>query len=138
MYRSPEVPHGVPLKTGLNVKDAGAARWASGRDGDLRDVWREVQRGGSSDSEGKEVAKGKILTILGKEEVVEYDVEQLSKEIKILGEHWKGAGVQRVAIYLPNGVEYLLTIFGMHPVLSFLSWPNWTDHSSPQPVLSTA
>lgn len=112
VYRSPEVPHGYPLKTGLNVKDAAAPRWASGKDGDIRDIWREVQRGGQKGSDGKEIPKGVIMTILGKEEVVEHGVEDLSKEIGIIGQHLKAGGVKKVAIYLPNSVEYLTTIFG--------------------------
>lgn len=112
VYRSPEVPHGYPLKTGLNVKDAGAPRWASGKDGDIRDIWREVQRGGQNGSDGKETPKGVIMTILGKEEIVEHGIEDLSKEIGIIGRHLKQSGVKKVAIYLPNSVEYLTTVFG--------------------------
>ena len=112
IYRSPEVPHGYPLKTGLNVKDAGAPRWASGKDGDLRDAWREVQKGGKTGDDGKSVPSGLIMTALGKEEVVEHNVEKLSKQISIIGKHLQASGAKRVAIYLPNSVEYLLTIFG--------------------------
>ena len=111
-YRSPETPYGTNLKGGLNVKDAGAPRWASGKDGDLRDVWREVQKGGKTGEDLKEVPAGLIMTVLGKEEVVEHDVGDLSKEIGIIGKHLKEAGVSKVAIYLPNSVEYLSTVFG--------------------------
>lgn len=111
-YRSPESPHGYPLKSGLNVKDAGAPRWASGKDGDLRDVWREVARGGSVGSDGKSIPAGLIMSVFGKAEVVEHKVEELSKEINIIGQRLKNAGVRRVAIYLPNSIEYLLTVFG--------------------------
>ncbi|KAK4544229.1 hypothetical protein LTR36_004439 [Oleoguttula mirabilis] len=122
VYRSPEVPYGYPLKTGLNVKDVGAPRWASGKDGDLRDVWREVQRGGSVGEDGKAVPQGSIMTVLGKEEVVEHGVEEMSKEIDVIGKHLSQAGVKKVAIYLPNSVEYLQTIFacafyGLTPIL---------------------
>jgi len=117
-YRSPEVPYGYPLKTGLNVKDAGAPRWASGKNGDLRDVWREVQRGGSTGDDGKEILRGSIMTVLGKEEVVEHSIADISKEINVIGKHLREAGVKKVAIYLPNSVEYLSTIFGMlHRIL---------------------
>ncbi|KAK3117217.1 hypothetical protein LTR53_001644 [Teratosphaeriaceae sp. CCFEE 6253] len=121
-YRSPETPYGTNLKSGLNVKDAGAPRWASGKDGDLRDVWREVQRGGTTEDDGKEIPAGLIMTVLGKEEVVEHDVGKVSKEIGIMGRHMKDAGVKKVAIYLPNSMEYLSTIFacafyGLTPVL---------------------
>ncbi|KAI7702443.1 acetyl-CoA synthetase-like protein, partial [Hortaea werneckii] len=120
-YRSPEVPYGYPLKTGLNVKDPGAPRWASGKDGDVRDIWREVQRGGSQDADGKTISSGSIMTVLGKE-VVEHDIADITKEINVLGKHFADSGAKRVAIYLPNSVEYLTTIFacafnGLSPVL---------------------
>jgi acyl-CoA synthetase (AMP-forming)/AMP-acid ligase II len=52
------------------------------------------------------------MTVLGKEELIEHEVAELSKEIQILGRHLKESGCRRVVIYLPNNVEYLLTIFG--------------------------
>ena len=113
VYRSPEVPHGYPLRTGLNVKDVGAPRWASGKDGDVRDIWREVQRGGSQGADGKEIPKGLLMTVFGKEELIEHDIDDLSKEIGIIGQHLKKNGAKKVAIYLPNSIEYLQTIFGM-------------------------
>lgn len=112
LYRSQEVPHGYPLKTGLHVKEAGAPRWASGKDGDLRDIWREVQRGGTTGQDGKEVPKGLTMSVFGKEELVDHGVEDLSKEIQIIGKHLKGKQVKKVAIYLPNNIEYLSSIFG--------------------------
>lgn len=112
LYRSPEVPHGYPLKTGLNVKEAGAPRWASGKDGDLRDVWREVQRGGTTGADGKEIPAGVIMTVLGKEEIEEHDIKDLSRQIQIMGRHFKESGAKSVAIYLPNSIEFLLTVFG--------------------------
>ncbi|KAI7211750.1 acetyl-CoA synthetase-like protein [Hortaea werneckii] len=120
-YRSPEVPYGYPLKTGLNVKDPGAPRWASGKDGDVRDIWREVQRGGSQDADGKTIPSGSIMTVLGKE-VVEHNIADITKEINVLGKHFADSRVKRVAIYLPNSVEYLTTIFacafyGISPIL---------------------
>lgn len=114
VYRSPEVPPGAPLKSGLNVKAAGAARWTSGRDGDLRDIWREVQKGGQSDADGKEIPTGLIMTVLGKEELIEHSVEDLSREIGIIGRHLEESRCSRVAVYLPNNVEYLLSVFGMY------------------------
>ncbi|KAK0868150.1 hypothetical protein LTR87_014272 [Friedmanniomyces endolithicus] len=121
-YRSPETPYGTNLRSGLNVKDARAPRWAGGKDGDLRDVWREVQKGGQQGEDGKEVPRGLIMTVLGRDEVVEHDVSDISKEIGILGRHWKAAGVTKVAIYLPNSVEYLSAVFacafyGLTPIL---------------------
>src|ERR1700733_10787110 len=53
VFRSHSAPHGIPLNSGLNVKDPGDSKWARGRDGDLRDVWRRLVTG-SLDREGKE------------------------------------------------------------------------------------
>ena len=66
IYRSQAAPHGMPLNTGLNVKDAGASKWSRGRDGDLRDVWRKAALGGENG------AKGRILTVLGSQKSIEH------------------------------------------------------------------
>lgn len=66
IYRSLAAPHGMPLNGGLNVKDPGAKKWSRGRDGDLRDIWRKAATG------GEDGAKGKLLTVLGSEKVVEH------------------------------------------------------------------
>lgn len=109
-YRSVEVPHGYPLKTGLNVKDAGAPKWTAGRDGDVRDVWREVMKG----LKGSDAASpaSSIMTIYGKDALVEHDLVEITKSINIIGKHLQKAGAAKVAIYLPNSVEYLAAIFG--------------------------
>jgi hypothetical protein len=119
-YRSPEVPHGYPLRSGLNVKDAGAPRWAAGKDGDLRDIWREVQRGGTQGADGKEVPAGLIMSVFGKEELEEHSIAELSKEIGIIGRNLKAAGVKKVAIFLPNSVEYLSAVFGKTQLESYV------------------
>jgi hypothetical protein len=97
----------------LNVKDASAPRWTSGKDGDLGVVWREVQNGGKEAGEGKTVPKGLIMSVFG-QDVVEHDNEEMSKEIGLIGRTFKGKGLQKVAIYLPNSVEFLMTIFGKY------------------------
>jgi hypothetical protein len=103
VYRSTEVPHGYALKTGLSVREPGAPKWTAGRDGDLRDIWREAVNTST---------KPTIITIHGTESIYEHDYTILSKLINIIGSHLQKAGVQRVAIYLPNSVEYLITVFG--------------------------
>lgn len=117
LYRSPEVPHGYSLRSGLNVRDPGDPKWRGGRDGDLRDIWREVRKGGGKNEDGKDVPQGLIMTVFGKEEVVEHEVVELSKEIEILGKHLKENGVKKCAVYLPNTVEYLCAVFGMSNIL---------------------
>lgn len=105
IYRALDTPHGYPLRSGLNVKDAGASKWSAGRDGDLRDVWRATVQG------GEDGAKGLILTVQGKEAAVEHDHGQITSQINTVGRHLQESG-SRVAIYLPNGIEFLVTVFG--------------------------
>lgn len=112
VYRSPEIPHGYPLKSGLNVKSPSEPRWKSGKDGDLRDVWREVCQGGKVGTDGKEVPTGSVMSVFGKEKVEEHDLAVLSRQINVLGRYWRETGEGRVAVYLPNNIEYLLSIFG--------------------------
>jgi acyl-CoA synthetase (AMP-forming)/AMP-acid ligase II len=52
------------------------------------------------------------MTVLGKEEVVEHDIEQINKDINIVGTYLANSGVKRVAIYLPNSIEFLVGLFG--------------------------
>lgn len=112
-FRSLETPYGYPLKTGLNVKEAGAPKWTSGKDGDLRDVWKRAVSG-PVDNDGKPTGEpGKVLTVLGKEDVVEHSFAKLSGEINAIGQHVKAHGQGRVAIYLPNAVELVVALFGI-------------------------
>ncbi|KAL8772844.1 MAG: hypothetical protein Q9209_002189 [Squamulea sp. 1 TL-2023] len=122
VYRSLDTPLGYPLKSGLNVKDPDAPRWAAGKDGDLRDVWRKAVRG-PTDDEGKAAGDaGKIYTVLGKEGVTDHNLADVAKEINSVGEYLVQHEVKRVAIYVPNSMEFLVTLFasafyGFIPVL---------------------
>ena len=112
IFRSLDVPHGYPLRSGLNVKDPGAPKWTSGRDGDLRDVWKRAVSG-PVDNDGKPIGgAGEVLIVLGKEEPIEYSFEKLSGEIIAVGQHMRNHGGSRIAVYLPNSVELLVTLFG--------------------------
>ncbi|KAL9610412.1 MAG: hypothetical protein Q9204_009081, partial [Flavoplaca sp. TL-2023a] len=122
VFRSLETPLSYPLKSGLNVRDPGAPRWSAGKDGDLRDVWRKAARG-PVDDEGKSNGEpGKIYTVLGKEGVTEHNLAEITKEINAIGEYLKQHGAKRVAIYVPNSMEFLVTLFasafyGFTPIL---------------------
>ncbi|KAL8894487.1 MAG: hypothetical protein Q9192_004283 [Flavoplaca navasiana] len=122
IFRSLETPLSYPLKSGLNVKDPGAPRWSAGKDGDLRDVWRKAARG-PVDDEGKSTGEpGKIYTVLGKEGVTEHILAEVTKEINAIGEYLKQHGAKRVAIYVPNSMEFLVTLiasafYGFTPIL---------------------
>ncbi|KAL4728596.1 hypothetical protein ACLX1H_005347 [Fusarium chlamydosporum] len=105
IYRSQAAPHGMPLNTGLNVKDAGASKWSRGRNGDLRDVWKKAADGGENG------AKGRILTVLGSQNVVDHRLDDITRQINLIGQHIAEAGGIRVAIYLPNSIELLVALF---------------------------
>lgn len=128
VYRSPDVPHGYPLRTGLNVKPAGAPAYAGGKDGDLRDIWRRVtgeipiEKGFGASVPAAGIGQGKILTVLGKEEVIEHSISEITKEITVVGAQIQKHGGTRVAIYLPNSIEFLAALFscsfhGLTPIL---------------------
>jgi hypothetical protein len=74
VFRSHSAPHGVPLNAGLNVKDPGDSKWTRGRNGDLRDVWRQVVTG-PVDHEGKSNGEpGKIMTVFGTESIIQHNL----------------------------------------------------------------
>jgi hypothetical protein len=110
VYRSLAAPHGMPLNSGLNVKEPGASKWARGRDGDLRDIWRQVVAGVQEDGPTKG-AKGRILTVLGTEHVTEHSLDTITRQINLIGQHILDQGGNRVGIYLPNSVELMATLF---------------------------
>ncbi|KAI3396113.1 hypothetical protein diail_444 [Diaporthe ilicicola] len=109
IYRSHSAPHGMPLNAGLNVKEPGASKWSRGRDGDLRDIWRQAVSG--TTQEGKPVGKGKLLTVLGAEKVLEHKLDDVTRQINLIGKHIHDQGGVRVAIYLPNSVEFIASLF---------------------------
>ncbi|KAG5978479.1 hypothetical protein E4U55_006168 [Claviceps digitariae] len=105
IYRSQSAPHGMPLNSGLNIKDPGVPKFSRGRDGDLRDVWRKAATGGESG------ATGRLLTILGSENVVEHKMAEINRQINVIGRYVEEQGSIKVAIYLPNSIELLITLF---------------------------
>ena len=112
VYRSQEIPHGYPLRTGLNVKDENAPKWSQGRDGDLRDVWKQAIRG-PPDANGQPTGGlGKVYAVMGKD-TASFELHQLSKEIAKTGEYLRQHNANRVAILLPDSAELLVAFFGM-------------------------
>lgn len=109
VYRSQAAPHGMPLNASLNVKDPGASKWSRGRDGDLRDVWRQAVAGVQEDGPNKG-ATGTIVTVLGTD-VIEHRLDSITRQINLIGQHIASQGGDRVAIYLPNSVELIVTLF---------------------------
>ncbi|KAK4250348.1 hypothetical protein C7999DRAFT_38654 [Corynascus novoguineensis] len=110
VYRSQAAPHGMPLNASLNVKDPGASKWSRGRDGDLRDVWRQAVVGVQEDGPNKG-ATGRIFTVLGTDKTIEHPLADITRQINLIGQHIADQGGNRVAIYLPNSVELIATLF---------------------------
>ncbi|KAI1337515.1 hypothetical protein F5Y15DRAFT_390643 [Xylariaceae sp. FL0016] len=109
VYRGNSAPHSLPLNSGLNVKEPGASKWSQGRDGDLRDVWRRAANGPPEEDGPK--AKGRILTVLGTQKVIEHKLDAINRQINLVGQHISSQGGSKVAIYLPNSVEFIATLF---------------------------
>ncbi|KAG6009943.1 hypothetical protein E4U21_000714 [Claviceps maximensis] len=105
VYRSQSAPHGMPLNSGLNIKDPEAPKFSRGRDGDLRDIWRKAATGGDAG------ATGRLLTILGSENVIEHKMAEINRQINAIGRYVEEQGSIKVAIYLPNSIELLITLF---------------------------
>jgi hypothetical protein len=145
VFRSHSAPHGIPLNSGLSIKDAGDSKWSRGRDGDLRDIWRRVVAGGL-DREGKETGEiGKLFTVLGSEQVIEHslrmnhiylrdrwmltEIADITRQINLIGQHLKQNGGQNIAIILPNSIEFLAALFAcafynLTPILVPYDQPN--------------
>lgn len=105
--------------------------YSAGKDGDLRDIWKRVigeiplEKGLTSSGTAK------LMTVFGTEAVSEHQVGDVSKEIAIVGRHLKAHGAQRVAVYLPNSVEFLGALFagafyGFTPILVPYNQPHAT------------
>ncbi|KAL5606610.1 hypothetical protein BROUX41_003008 [Berkeleyomyces rouxiae] len=93
------------LVKGLDIVEEGAPKFSKGRDGDLRDVWQRFAKGAA---DGK---KSSISTVLGMQKTNVHDTDALSRQISLVGNHIARNGGTRVAVYLPNSVELLLTVF---------------------------
>ncbi|KKA27735.1 hypothetical protein TD95_001295, partial [Thielaviopsis punctulata] len=107
------------LVKGLNVVEDGAPKFSHGRDGDLRDVWRKFAKGNDKGE------KSVITTVLGLEKKVTHDVDSLTRQIALIGDHIAKNGGIRVAVYLPNSIELLLTVFAcaFYPNLTVILIP---------------
>jgi acyl-CoA synthetase (AMP-forming)/AMP-acid ligase II len=103
--------------------------YSAGKDGDLRDIWRRVigeiplERGATSSGTAT------VMTVYGKEDLSEHKVDGISKEIAIIGKHLQDHTAKRVAIYLPNSIEFLAALFagafyGFTPILIPFNQPH--------------
>jgi hypothetical protein len=121
VHHSPDSPGGG-MRSGLDIKLPGDKPYSAGRDGDLRHVWLAVsgaikapkvpERMGPAKNAVQET-KRSIVTVLG-QLVVEHEIDDLSREISVLGSYLQKHGTKRVAVYLPNSIELLTAVFGMY------------------------
>ncbi|KIW79660.1 hypothetical protein Z517_06274 [Fonsecaea pedrosoi CBS 271.37] len=111
VYRAIDIPHGYPLRAGLGVKDPGTPKWSSGRPGDLRDIWRAAVRGAVNEEGNPTGQRGKVVTVLGLEKVIDHNLEDLTLGINVIGQYVKRNNGQSVAVCLSNSVELLSSIF---------------------------
>ncbi|ROT39256.1 hypothetical protein SODALDRAFT_310623 [Sodiomyces alkalinus F11] len=110
VYRAHGVPHGMALNSGLNIKDTGASKWSWGRDGDLRDIWRRAVAGTPEEAGKPSGTKGRLLTAHGPK-IEAHSLDDITRQINLLGRYLHDQGGIRVAIYLPNSIELLATLF---------------------------
>lgn len=96
--------------------------YSAGKDGDLRDIWRRVTGEIPLEKRASSSGTATIMTVLGKEEISEHSIPGVSKEIAIIGKHLQEHNARRVAVYLPNSLEFLAVLFagafyGFTPIL---------------------
>jgi hypothetical protein len=98
IYRHRDQPHGHPLITGLSLRKG----YEAPRDGDLRDVWEIA------------LQKNVTLGIVRGGRCVYEKLSTRQDELKKLGSGLRECAGEhgKVAIYLPNTIENLLTNFG--------------------------
>jgi len=112
VYRAVDIPYGYPLRAGLGVKDPGAPKWSAGRNGDIRDVWRQAARGPLKEDGTSAGPPGKIVTVLGREKTVEHNLDYLTNAINVMGKYIQENRGTKVAVCLSNSAELLTMIFG--------------------------
>ena len=61
----------------------------------------------------------KILMVFGKEDIVEYSIKDLIKEINIIGKHLQEYKAKRVTVYFLNSVEFLVSIFSVYCLYNY-------------------
>ena len=105
--------------------------YSAGKDGDLRDVWRRVTGEIPLEKRASSSGTATIMTVLGKEEITEHNIAGITKEIAIVGKHLQEHNPKRVAVYLPNSLEFLAVLFagafyGFTPILIPYNQPHAT------------
>jgi hypothetical protein len=110
VFRSLETPHWLPLRTGLNIRDPDIPKWAGGRNGDLRDIWKAAIRGVQNGDGTLSGTRGKIYTVLGKN-LIEHYLDDITQEINVIGKYINDAKAKTVVLSLSDSVELLAAVF---------------------------
>lgn len=105
--------------------------YSAGKDGDLRDIWRRVTGEIPLEKKASSSGTATIKTVFGKEDLSEHHIPGVTKEIAIVGKHLQDHNAKRVAIYLPNSLEFLAVLFagafyGFTPILIPYNQPHAT------------
>lgn len=93
------------------MKPPGTPLYSAGKDGDLRDIWRRVIGEYPLEKGATSSGTAHIMTVHGKEDLTEHKIDEITKEISIVGTHLKERSAKKVAIYLPNSLEFLAALF---------------------------
>lgn len=96
------------------MKEPTAPAYAPGKNGDLRDIWRRATGELGLGSQANPYEPGKIATVIGRTETIDHSIKEVSMEINVIGKHLMEHGAKRVAIYLPNSIEFLSALFGVY------------------------
>lgn len=113
------------------MKPAGAPMYSAGKDGDLRDIWRRAMGEIPLEKGASSTGTANIMTVFGKDGVSEHKIDLITKDIAVIGRHLQQHGAKRVAIYMPNSVEFLAALFagafyGFTPILIPYNQPHPT------------
>lgn len=105
--------------------------YSAGKDGDLRHVWRRVTGEIPLEKKASSSGTATLMTVLGTERISEHNIAGVSKEIAIVGKHLHEHRAERVAVYLPNSLEFLVVLFaaafyGFTPILIPYNQPHTT------------
>ena len=105
--------------------------YSAGKDGDLRDIWRRVTGEIPLEKKASSSGTATIMTVHGKEDISEHNIPGITKEIAIVGKHLQEHNASRVAVYLPNSLEFLAVLFagafyGFTPILIPYNQPHTT------------
>jgi len=117
IYHSLDAPGGR-MRTGLGIRLAQDRPYAPARDGDLRHIWLVVTGQAVFPTAATRLVQNKpagtkqtIFTISGLG-AVRHVPDDVTREISAVGCYLRKCGSNRVAVYLPNSVELLATVFG--------------------------